>query len=272
MPKMAEVDYCPFLGFSPPRTAFHEKVDRYESLRPLSVGAACRDHSEWREPPVAASRSYKGARADFADGTRMSTPVSFKALIDALKAFARHRPARGAAPWCSNWCSTSATQRSACQALEGARQARPLRALQCRSETPVCAVCASSRRDASLLCVVETPAPDHAEQSGAFSGLYFVLLGRSSPLDGVGPGQIHLEKLVQRATEGTVKEVILATNFTNEGEVTAHVITELLEGQGVKVSRSRAASRSGRSWSMWMRRRWRRRFGRGGEPQQEEHE
>ena len=106
------------------------------------------------------------------------------------------------------------------------------------SETPVCAVCASSRRDASLLCVVETPADQITlEQSGAFSGLYFVLLGRLSPLDGVGPGQIHLEKLVNRATDGTVKEVILATNFTNEGEVTAHVITELLEGQGVKVSR-----------------------------------
>ena len=102
----------------------------------------------------------------------------------------------------------------------------------------MCAVCASSRRDASLLCVVETPADQITlEQSGAFSGLYFVLLGRLSPLDGVGPGQIHLEKLVNRATDGTVKEVILATNFTNEGEATAHMISELLRSRGVRVSR-----------------------------------
>jgi len=106
------------------------------------------------------------------------------------------------------------------------------------SETPICSLCSSKRRDPALLCVVETPADQITlEQSGAFSGLYFVLMGRISPLDGVGPAQIHLERLVNRATDGTVKEVILATNFTNEGEVTAHVITELLEGHGVKVSR-----------------------------------
>ena len=97
---------------------------------------------------------------------------------------------------------------------------------------------AAQRRDPALLCVVEAPADQITlEQSGAFTGLYFVLMGRISPLDGVGPAQIHLERLVNRATDGTVKEVILATNFTNEGEVTAHVITELLEGHGVKVSR-----------------------------------
>ena len=106
------------------------------------------------------------------------------------------------------------------------------------SETPICALCASPRRDPSLLCVVETPADQITlEQSGAFSGLYFVLMGRISPLDGIGPDEVHLERLVQRATDGVVREVVLATNFTNEGEVTAHVIAELLEGRGLKVSR-----------------------------------
>ena len=169
----------------------------------------------------------------------MTTPVSFKALIDALKALP------GIGPRAAQRIAFELVQHKRdaalglAKALEGALD-KLGHCERCNtlSETPVCAVCASARRDASLLCVVETPADQITlEQSGAFSGLYFVLLGRLSPLDGVGPGQIHLEKLVQRATDGTVKEVILATNFTNEGEVTAHVITELLEGQGVKVSR-----------------------------------
>ena len=92
----------------------------------------------------------------------------------------------------------------------------------------------TARRFAAV--VVETQPTDHAGTGGAFNGLYFVLLGRLSPLDGVGPGQIHLEKLVNQRHRRHGQEVILATNFTNEGEVTAHVIAELLEAGASKVS------------------------------------
>jgi recombination protein RecR len=106
------------------------------------------------------------------------------------------------------------------------------------TENLVCALCSSPRREASLLCVVESPGDLlMMEQSQSYSGLYFVLMGRLSPLDGVGPAQIHLDRLAQRATDGTVQEVILATNFTVEGEATAHYISELLGGKGLKISR-----------------------------------
>ena len=75
------------------------------------------------------------------------------------------------------------------------------------------------------------------EQTLAFGGHYFVLMGRLSPLDGVGPKEIHLDRLAARATDGLVKEVVLATNFTNEGEATAHYIGEMLQARGLKVSR-----------------------------------
>ena len=106
------------------------------------------------------------------------------------------------------------------------------------TENLVCALCSSPRRDASLLCVVESPGDLlMMEQSQSYSGLYFVLMGRLSPLDGVGPAEIHLERLAQRASDGTVQEVILATNFTVEGEATAHYISELLAGKSLKISR-----------------------------------
>jgi len=106
------------------------------------------------------------------------------------------------------------------------------------TEDEVCALCRSTRRDPSLLCVVETPADLlMVEQTGAYSGLYFVLMGRLSPLDGLGPKEIRLDRLLKRATDGEVKEVVLATNFTNEGEATAHYIGELLAARGLKVSR-----------------------------------
>jgi len=106
------------------------------------------------------------------------------------------------------------------------------------TEGLVCTLCASPRRDASLLCVVESPGDLlMMEQSQSYSGLYFVLMGRLSPLDGVGPSEIHLERLLKRATDGQVAEVILATNFTVEGEATAHYIAELLAGKGLRVSR-----------------------------------
>jgi recombination protein RecR len=106
------------------------------------------------------------------------------------------------------------------------------------AEEEVCALCQSPRRDGSLLCVVETPADlATVEHSLSYSGLYFVLMGRLSPLDGVGPRDIGLERLLARVGEEGVREVILATNFTNEGEATAHYIAEMLRGREVKVSR-----------------------------------
>jgi len=106
------------------------------------------------------------------------------------------------------------------------------------TEQEVCATCSNPERDASLLCVVETPADQlMIEQTLTYKGLYFVLMGRLSPLDGVGPKDIHLERLVTRATDGDVQEVVLATNFTSEGEATAHYISETLKARGLKVSR-----------------------------------
>jgi len=106
------------------------------------------------------------------------------------------------------------------------------------TEDDVCALCRSPRRDRSLLCVVETPADlAMVEQTAAYSGMYFVLMGRLSPLDGVGPRDIGLEKLLARATAGEVTEVVLATNFTNEGEATAHYVAEMLRSRNVRVSR-----------------------------------
>jgi recombination protein RecR len=125
------------------------------------------------------------------------------------------------------------------QALAGAL-ATVRRCARCHNftEEEVCALCRSPRRDASLLCVVETPA-DLAvvEQTLSYSGMYFVLMGRLSPLDGVGARDIGLDQLLARATDGEVQEVILATNFTNEGEATAHYIAEMLRARDIKVSR-----------------------------------
>jgi recombination protein RecR len=125
------------------------------------------------------------------------------------------------------------------QAL-GAALTSVRRCVRCNdfSEEEVCALCRSPRRDPSLLCVVETPADlATVEQTLSYSGLYFVLMGRLSPLDGVGPRDIGLDRLLARAAEGEVREVILATNFTNEGEATAHYIAEMLRARGVKASR-----------------------------------
>lgn len=106
------------------------------------------------------------------------------------------------------------------------------------TEADICAVCADDARDASRLCVVETPADQAAlERTGAFRGLYFVLMGRLSPLDGIGPADIGVKALLSRARDGVVQEVILATNFTAEGEATAHVITEALRRDGLVVTR-----------------------------------
>lgn len=135
--------------------------------------------------------------------------------------------------------------------------------LHCRmcntfTQTEVCATCQDTERDQTRLCVVETPADQQAlERTGAYKGLYFVLMGKLSPLDGIGPKDIGLEKLFQRvaprvtvkdatvgadgepvlSAENLVTEVILATNFTAEGETTAHVISEGLKARGILVTR-----------------------------------
>ncbi|MBC3932790.1 MULTISPECIES: recombination mediator RecR [Undibacterium] len=106
------------------------------------------------------------------------------------------------------------------------------------TETEICETCLDPSRDASQLCVVETPTDQMMiEQTLMYKGLYFVLMGRLSPLDGIGPKDIYFDKLMHRAANGLVQEVVLATNFTNEGEATAHYISETLKARGVKVSR-----------------------------------
>jgi len=102
----------------------------------------------------------------------------------------------------------------------------------------MCAMCRSPRRDASLLCVVESPGDLlMVEQAQCYAGLYFVLMGSLSPLDGIGPREIHLDRLLARASDGVVREVVLATNFTVEGEATAHYVGELLRAKGLRATR-----------------------------------
>ena len=133
--------------------------------------------------------------------------------------------------------------RDGAQALSRALQAAVGSVQHCErchtfTEALVCATCLDTRRDHSKLCVVETPADQSAlERTGAYQGLYFVLLGRLSPLDGLGARDIGLSALIERATDGQVQEIILATNFNAEGEATAHVLAEQLKARGLKVTR-----------------------------------
>ena len=125
--------------------------------------------------------------------------------------------------------------RSLTEAVERIGHCKRCRTL---SEAEVCPLCANSGRDASLLCVVETPADVRAiEQATHFRGLYFVLMGHLSPLDGIGPAEIGLDLLEQRLDEGDIKEVILATNPTVEGEATAHYISTLVHARGITTTR-----------------------------------
>ena len=106
------------------------------------------------------------------------------------------------------------------------------------TEHEVCGRCESAKRDPTILCVVETPVDlNMMEQTHAFDGMYYVLQGRISPLDGLGARDLSIENLLQRIIGSEVREVVLATNFTNEGEATAHYLGELLKGQGVTVTR-----------------------------------
>lgn len=106
------------------------------------------------------------------------------------------------------------------------------------TQLPICELCTSPHRDPSLLCVVETPADQHMiEASHGYQGLYYVLMGRLAPLEGVGPGELQFDQVVGRASDERIKEVILATNFTAEGETTAHYLSEALQAKGLQVTR-----------------------------------
>lgn len=110
----------------------------------------------------------------------------------------------------------------------------------CRNftELDICEICSDSRRESTVICVVETPADVLAiEQSASFRGLYFVLMGHLSPIDGIGPVEIGLDSLQQRVIDEGIEEVILATNPTVEGEATAYYLTDMLQPVGVRVSR-----------------------------------
>lgn len=114
------------------------------------------------------------------------------------------------------------------------------RCQRCRmfADAELCPICASPSRDQSMLCVVESPADVAAiEQSGSYRGTYFVLMGHLSPLDGIGPDELGFDQLESLLADGSVKEAILATNTTVEGDATAHVIAEVATRRGVKSSR-----------------------------------
>ena len=133
--------------------------------------------------------------------------------------------------------------RAGAQVLAQALQAAVAEVKHCTrchtfTEREVCAICADPQRDARQLLVIETPADQAAmERSASYRGLYFVLMGRLSPLDGVGPEAIGVAPLLERAADGIVTEVILATSFTAEGEATAHVLAQALKARGLTVTR-----------------------------------
>jgi len=167
----------------------------------------------------------------------------FSPLIDELISALRCLPGVG----------QKTAQRMAMQLLErnrqgGLRLSQAIKAAlenvgrcsDCRTltEQPRCAICSSQKRNRELLCVIETPADMLAiEQAGGYNGLYFVLMGHLSPIDGINPEDIGIDQLVQRLSEGVVKELILATNATVEGEATAYYIMEKAKNLQVTVSR-----------------------------------
>src|SRR5690625_4289372 len=166
-------------------------------------------------------------------------PAPLRMLIDALKRLpgVGERTARRMAYHLLQHDIQGAEELS--QALAGAVY-NLQRCARCNgiSEVEVCALCTSPQRDPSLLCVVETPADQNMiEASHGYNGLYYVLMGRLAPIDGVGPEALQIEKLMARAAAPEVQEVILATNFTSEGETTAHHLAELLRARGVRLTR-----------------------------------
>ena len=121
------------------------------------------------------------------------------------------------------------------KAMDGVGNCRLCRT---HTETEICSICSNPRRDESVLCVVETPADLLAiESAGGFNGRYFILMGHLSPIDGIGPEEIGIHQLVERISSADIKELILATNPTIEGEATAHYIVESVKPFGVRVTR-----------------------------------
>jgi recombination protein RecR len=106
------------------------------------------------------------------------------------------------------------------------------------SQEPQCSICLSSKRDTNTICIVEMPTDLlMLEETHSYNGLYFILMGRLSPLDGIGPNEIHLSKLIKRIKNSNTKEMILATNFTVEGNATAQYIKELFKDVDIKTTR-----------------------------------
>ena len=169
----------------------------------------------------------------------MKSPSSLEGLIEALRALPGVGP-KSAQRMTYHLLHHNRTgaERLAVALQQALGELRHCELCNTFTEAPVCERCLSEKRDRALICVVETPVDmNMMEQTHAYSGLYYVLMGRVSPLDGVGSKQLRLEKLFSRINDGIVKEVILATNFTNEGEVTAHYITEMLKNRPVKITR-----------------------------------
>jgi len=169
----------------------------------------------------------------------LKTPPSFELLTRALKRLP------GVGPKTAQRYALHLLQRDrdAARDLAAGLTDALARLRQCQrcntfTEEALCDICSSPRRDPAVLCIVESPADQLViEQTLAFNGLYFVLMGRLSPLDGVGPREIHFDRLIERVADGLVREVILATNFTQEGEATAHYLAEMLLVRGLSVSR-----------------------------------
>ena len=169
----------------------------------------------------------------------MIAPSSLAALIDALRCLP------GVGPKSAQRIAFHLLQRDQTGALKlaDAMRAAIERTRHCAmcntfTELDLCEICAHPKRDNSLLCVVESPSDLlMMEQTQTYRGRYFVLMGKLSPLDGVGPREIHLDRLQRRVRDGLVKEVILATNFTVEGEATSHYISEMFVEDGIRVSR-----------------------------------
>ena len=169
----------------------------------------------------------------------MKTPASFERLTRALKRLP------GVGPKSAQRFAFHLLQRdreAARELIDGLTEslARIRHCARCNTftELDVCDICDSPRRDPTMLCVVENPVDQMViEQTRAYDGLYFVLMGRLSPLDGIGPNELRFERLLARAADGVVREVVLSTNFHPEGEATAHYLSEVLRAKGLTVSR-----------------------------------
>ena len=169
----------------------------------------------------------------------MKHPEALSRLIDALHALPGIGPKSAQRLAFRLMQDGRGAARELSQALEHALQSIG-RCRRCRmlAEGELCPLCAAPARDAALLCVVESPADVIAvENSGAYRGRYFVLMGHLSPLDGIGPAELGLHELDLLFAEGAVREVILATNSTVEGEATAHFISEMARARGLSATR-----------------------------------